>query len=199
MTFFFLQIQDIMKKQKKNANAQYGSLFSGSYEEYKQNLSTFTSEFKNYLLKYQNIPTTIDFSNEPYQRCWTKDISEYATHYNNIDVLLAPLVESDFNKYKQLVEKYKYRTLCVDFSDVSLEQAKKWNSERKSEHYYKMAKKQNYRSRASYKLQQLNKRFKIIKAADKVVDLGAAPGGWSACWAGSYVPPHGESASDTRS
>ena len=35
-----------MKKQKKNANAQYGSLFSGSYEEYKQNLSTFTSEFK---------------------------------------------------------------------------------------------------------------------------------------------------------
>ncbi|ADZ08783.1 Ribosomal RNA large subunit methyltransferase E [Methanobacterium lacus] len=56
---------------------------------------------------------------------------------------------------------------------------KKWNSERKTEHYYKMAKKQNYRSRASYKLQQLNKRFKVIKAADKVVDLGAAPGGWS--------------------
>jgi 23S rRNA (uridine2552-2'-O)-methyltransferase len=56
---------------------------------------------------------------------------------------------------------------------------KKWNSERKTEHYYKMAKKNNYRSRASYKLQQLNKRFKIIKAADKVVDLGAAPGGWS--------------------
>lgn len=56
---------------------------------------------------------------------------------------------------------------------------KKWNSERKTEHYYKMAKKNNYRSRASYKLQQINKRFKIIKAADKVVDLGAAPGGWS--------------------
>jgi len=56
---------------------------------------------------------------------------------------------------------------------------KKWNSERKTEHYYKMAKKNNYRSRASYKLQQINKRFKIIKTADKVVDLGAAPGGWS--------------------
>ena len=56
---------------------------------------------------------------------------------------------------------------------------KKWNSERKNEHYYKMAKKQNYRSRASYKLQQINKRFKVIKSADKVVDLGAAPGGWS--------------------
>jgi 23S rRNA (uridine2552-2'-O)-methyltransferase len=56
---------------------------------------------------------------------------------------------------------------------------KKWNSERKNEHYYKMAKKQNYRSRASYKLKQLNKRFKVIKSGDKIVDLGAAPGGWS--------------------
>ena len=64
------------------------------------NYQTISPEFKNYLLNYQNIPTTIDFSNEPYQRCWTKDISAYATHYNNIDVLLAPLVESDFNKYK---------------------------------------------------------------------------------------------------
>lgn len=42
-----------------------------------------------------------------------------------------------------------------------------------------MAKKQQYRSRASYKLLQLNKRFKVIKKGDKVVDLGAAPGGWS--------------------
>ena len=67
------------------------------------NYQTISPEFKNYLLKYQNIPTTMDFSNEPYQRCWTKDISEYATHYNNIDVLLAPLVESDFNKHKCIV------------------------------------------------------------------------------------------------
>ena len=47
------------------------------------------------------------------------------------------------------------------------------------EHYYKMAKKENYRSRASYKLLQLNKRYKIIRSGDYVVDLGAAPGGWS--------------------
>lgn len=38
--------QSNYKEVKKNANAQYGSLFRGSYEEYKQNLSTFTSEFK---------------------------------------------------------------------------------------------------------------------------------------------------------
>jgi len=57
--------------------------------------------------------------------------------------------------------------------------SKKWEIERKKEHYYKMAKKEKYRSRASYKLLHLNKKFKVIKPRDYVVDLGAAPGGWS--------------------
>lgn len=56
---------------------------------------------------------------------------------------------------------------------------KKWNKERKDEPYYKMAKKESYHSRASYKLLQLNNKFKIIKKGDFVLDLGAAPGGWS--------------------
>lgn len=55
----------------------------------------------------------------------------------------------------------------------------KWNQERKNEEYYKKAKKQDYRSRASFKLLQLNRKFKIIKEGNSVVDLGAAPGGWS--------------------
>ena len=42
-----------------------------------------------------------------------------------------------------------------------------------------MAKKESYHSRASYKLLQLNNKFKVIKNGDYVVDLGAAPGGWS--------------------
>ncbi len=57
--------------------------------------------------------------------------------------------------------------------------SKKWNKERKQEPYYKMAKKESYHSRASYKLLQLNNKFKIIKNGDYVLDLGAAPGGWS--------------------
>lgn len=57
--------------------------------------------------------------------------------------------------------------------------SEKWKIAMKSEHYYKMAKKEKYRSRASYKLIQLNKKFRIIKPRDYVVDLGAAPGGWS--------------------
>ena len=40
------------------------------------------------------------FTNEPYRRMWTRDINDYATHYQNVDVLIAPLKENDFNKVK---------------------------------------------------------------------------------------------------
>lgn len=54
-----------------------------------------------------------------------------------------------------------------------------WQHERKNDPYYKKAKSEDYRSRASYKLKQIDKKFKIIKEGNTVVDLGAAPGGWS--------------------
>lgn len=38
--------------------------------------------------------------NEPYRRCWTKDMNNYYKHYENIDVLLVPLKENDFNLVK---------------------------------------------------------------------------------------------------
>ncbi len=54
----------------------------------------------------------------------------------------------------------------------------RWVEERRHEHYYKLAKKQGYRSRASYKLLQIDERFGIFREGDSVVDLGACPGGW---------------------
>jgi 23S rRNA (uridine2552-2'-O)-methyltransferase len=56
--------------------------------------------------------------------------------------------------------------------------SKKWQKDRKKEYYYRRAKSEQYRSRASFKLKQLNKRFRLIKKKDSVLDLGASPGGW---------------------
>ena len=55
---------------------------------------------------------------------------------------------------------------------------KAWIRDRKREFYYKKAKEENYRSRATYKLVQANEKYQLIKRNDVVVDLGAAPGGW---------------------
>ena len=44
--------------------------------------------------------------------------------------------------------------------------------------FYRKAKNEGYRSRAAYKLLELNQRFHLIRPGDRVVDLGAAPGGW---------------------
>ncbi len=55
---------------------------------------------------------------------------------------------------------------------------KAWIQDRKREYYYKKAKAENYRSRATYKLSQTAATYHFIKRGDIVVDLGAAPGGW---------------------
>jgi 23S rRNA (uridine2552-2'-O)-methyltransferase len=57
--------------------------------------------------------------------------------------------------------------------------SKRWVKERKRDGYYRKAKKAGYRSRSAYKLKQINERYKVISPRDKVIDLGAAPGGWS--------------------
>jgi 23S rRNA (uridine2552-2'-O)-methyltransferase len=55
---------------------------------------------------------------------------------------------------------------------------KAWVQDRKKDYYYKKAKEEKYRSRASYKLIQAMKKYDFIKYGDVVIDLGAAPGGW---------------------
>jgi 23S rRNA (uridine2552-2'-O)-methyltransferase len=55
----------------------------------------------------------------------------------------------------------------------------RWYTEKKKEHFYKEAKKTGYRARSAFKLLQIQLRFKLIPKNGIVVDLGAAPGGWS--------------------
>lgn len=49
---------------------------------------------------------------------------------------------------------------------------------RRKDGYWRMAKKEGYRSRSAYKLKQLNKRFNLIKRNNSILDIGCAPGGW---------------------
>jgi len=55
----------------------------------------------------------------------------------------------------------------------------RWYIEKKREHFYKEAKRVGYRARSAFKLQQIQKKFQILSINDIVIDLGAAPGGWS--------------------
>jgi len=54
-----------------------------------------------------------------------------------------------------------------------------WVKSRRRDPYYRRAKAEGYRSRAAFKLIQIDGRFDLIYERDVVVDLGAAPGGWS--------------------
>jgi len=54
-----------------------------------------------------------------------------------------------------------------------------WIQKRRSDTYYQKAKKEGFRSRASYKLIQINEKFSIIENGSRILDLGASPGGWS--------------------
>lgn len=54
-----------------------------------------------------------------------------------------------------------------------------WMQEHFHDEYVKMAQAQGYRSRAVFKLSEIQEKDSLIKAGMNVVDLGAAPGGWS--------------------
>ena len=55
----------------------------------------------------------------------------------------------------------------------------KWLERQLNDPYVKRAKAEGYRSRAAYKLTELDERFHFLKGAERVVDLGIAPGGWT--------------------
>lgn len=55
----------------------------------------------------------------------------------------------------------------------------RWLERQLNDPYVRRAKAENYRSRAAYKLLELDARFGLLKGVGAVVDLGIAPGGWS--------------------
>ncbi|CAC9621389.1 23S rRNA (uridine(2552)-2'-O)-methyltransferase (EC 2.1.1.166) [uncultured Gammaproteobacteria bacterium] len=55
----------------------------------------------------------------------------------------------------------------------------RWMNEHLNDEYVKRSQKEGYRSRAVYKLTEITEKYRFIKRGDTVLDLGAAPGGWS--------------------
>lgn len=58
-------------------------------------------------------------------------------------------------------------------------QSVRWLERQLNDPYVKRAKAEGYRSRAAYKLIELDEKFDMLKGAKRVVDLGIAPGGWA--------------------
>ena len=82
-------------------------------------------EYKDFLMKFMPNAQWPNVENEPYRREWTKDVKEFAKHYRNIDVLLAPLDTNQFNEVKselKFVEAGFTHTalICSDFGPYNL-------------------------------------------------------------------------------
>jgi len=65
---------------------------------------------------------------------------------------------------------------------------KRWMQEHTSDYYVKQAQKEGYSSRAAYKLLEINKKYNLLQPGMLVLDLGAAPGGWSQVVSGKVGP-----------
>ena len=66
--------------------------------------------------------------------------------------------------------------------------SKAWMREHVTDRYVKLAQAEGARSRAAYKLQQIDERDRLLKPGMTVVDLGAAPGGWAQITAKRVAP-----------
>ena len=56
---------------------------------------------------------------------------------------------------------------------------KQWYKNRKNDHYYQLAQKNDLVSRAYFKLEEIDKKHQIIRKSSNVLDIGCCPGGWT--------------------
>jgi 23S rRNA (uridine2552-2'-O)-methyltransferase len=59
------------------------------------------------------------------------------------------------------------------------ESSRRWLERHMNDPYVQRSKAEGFRSRAAYKLIEIDERYKVIKKGDRIIDLGATPGGWS--------------------
>lgn len=78
------------------------------------------------------------------------------------------MVKKGFRNTKQKLRTARGRTTS----------SQKWLSRHINDPYVNLAKSEGYRSRAAYKLKEIDDKFKLLKNVRTIVDLGCAPGGW---------------------
>jgi 23S rRNA (uridine2552-2'-O)-methyltransferase len=86
------------------------------------------------------------------------------------------------------VRNLKQRVKTANKRSIS---SQKWLERQLNDPYVARAKREGYRSRAAYKLLEIDEKHHILKPGQKIVDLGAAPGGWSQI-AAKVVGPKGK-------
>lgn len=89
------------------------------------NYKIVSPEYKDFLLRFDPNSQWPNVENEAYRRQWTLGVNEFAKHYRNIDVLLAPLDTNSFNEVKselKFVEAGFTQTalICSDFGPYHL-------------------------------------------------------------------------------
>ena len=69
--------------------------------------------------------------------------------------------------------------------------SQRWCQRQKNDPYVKLRQKAGYRSRAAFKLLQLHEKYRLFSPNQRVIDIGAAPGGWSQMLA-QWIGPKGQ-------
>ncbi|CDO92105.1 unnamed protein product [Kluyveromyces dobzhanskii CBS 2104] len=75
--------------------------------------------------------------------------------------------------------RYRCPVFVLRFARHNSNAQNRWLARQKNDHFTKAAKEQNFRSRAAFKLMDIDDKYRFFKKNQKVLDLGFAPGAWS--------------------
>jgi len=89
------------------------------------------------------------------------------------------MTKSGNKKGSATIASKRRAVVHVHAKSTRSESSRKWLQRHLNDPYVAASKEAGYRSRSAYKLAQLDEQFDLLKSGMRVVDLGAAPGGWS--------------------
>jgi 23S rRNA (uridine2552-2'-O)-methyltransferase len=111
--------------------------------------------------------------------CFSKKLISYKCHHKNNVSLLSNL-KSSFNNTSNLqISSDPHEFFKFQKFSFSKQGSKEWLDRHTKDQYVKKSKNLDYRSRAAFKLIEINQKYKLLRPGQKVLDVGSAPGGWS--------------------